>query len=120
MAQTEVWLVPWHAEDRPDIQEAWERQLSRELCAEHGLSGESAKLIARRQDMDDALFALSGGRVAEVHLTWKQGVEEDPHWPGFGLYASLEQWVLEAMIPAHEDWMAEEQRFIGRRMTDGA
>lgn len=54
-------------------------------------------------DTDDALFALDDGRVAEVHLTWRQGTEPDPRWPFTALFPSLEDWMRLAMVPLHRE-----------------
>lgn len=98
-----AWLSPWYAVDDSDIRAGLEAQLRREICSSHVLHGESVRLIARRDDTDDALFALAGGRVAEVHLTWKNGTEDDPRWPATGIFASLEMWARDSMVPLHEE-----------------
>jgi hypothetical protein len=67
------------------------------------LAGETVRLIARRQDTDDALFALDGGRVAEVHMTWRQSTEEDPRWPATAVFPSIEDWARESMVPLAEE-----------------
>jgi hypothetical protein len=51
--------------------------------------------------MDEALFPLSGGRVAEVHLTWSLSEELDPRWPTTAIYASLDTLVGQCMVPRH-------------------
>jgi hypothetical protein len=75
-----------------------------EICQRHALHGESVRLIARRADTDDVLFALDDDRVAEVHLRWRQGTEPDPRWPDTRIFASLDQWARESMVPLHE-WL---------------
>jgi len=109
VAQVIEWLIPWHAEaeDDPQIQATWESELSREVCSQHDLFGESVKLIARRQDMDQALFSLSDGRVADVHLTWIGKIEKDARWPVCEVHDSIEQWVRETMTPTHGAWITE-------------
>jgi len=107
VAQVIDWLIPWRTEDDPQTQAAWESELSREVCSEHDLFGKSVRLIARRQDMDQALFSLSDGRVADVHLTWIGKIEEDARWPMCEIHSSIEQWIREAMIPTHEAWTDE-------------
>ncbi len=92
------WLAPWHPADGDGA--ALEEQLARECGPKHPLFGAKTKLIARRADTDDALFALPDGRVAEVHLTWRQsGPEPDPRWPAAGIHDSLEDWARNSMIP---------------------
>jgi hypothetical protein len=76
---------PWHACD-----DQWfEEELRREVCERHVLFGINAKIIARRQDCDNFLFALPDGRFADVHLTWSK--ESDPTWPDTRIYDSAEQ-----------------------------
>jgi hypothetical protein len=96
MPETGSWLAPWYAVDASDTLEA---QLRREISDRHVLYDVPVTLIARREDTDDALFQLPDGRVAEVHLTWRQSVETDPRWPATTLYASLDRWRAESMIP---------------------
>ncbi|MCC7252216.1 hypothetical protein [Hyphomicrobium sp.] len=97
------WLEPWYAIDDADVGAGLERQLDVELSPLHVLYGESVRLIARRTDTDDALFALSDGRVAEVHLTWKSSTEEDPRWPATAIFASLDEWARDSMRPLHDE-----------------
>ena len=49
-------------------------------------------------------FALDDGHVAEVHLTWRRDTEPDPRWPDCAIFASLEEWRRESMVPLHE-WL---------------
>lgn len=76
---------PRHSCDDPQF----EIELRREVCEKHILFGLDAKVIARRQELDDFLFALPGGRYASVHLTWSQ--ESDPTWPSTAIYDSSAQ-----------------------------
>jgi hypothetical protein len=97
-------LTPWYAVDDDRERAGMERQLVREVGPRHRLFGTSASLIARRQDNDDCLFQLPDGRVADVHLTWRQGQEQDPRWPSTAIYDTLEEWVEKVMRPASADW----------------
>jgi len=102
---TITWLAPWYPAEGPG--QALEDELARECGPQHRLHGVKARLIARRDDTDDALFALPDGRVAEVHLTWRQsGPEPDPRWPAAGLHASLEDWARDSMNPLAEELRA--------------
>ena len=64
MSAPVTWLEPWYpvdefgAERAVEMAAALEKQLRREICERHVLHGESVRLIARRADTDDALFAL--------------------------------------------------------------
>jgi len=76
---------PWY----PCDDRYFEEELRREVCEKHVLFGIDAKIIARRQDLDDFLFELPNGRFANVHLTWSK--ESNPTWPGTEIYASADQ-----------------------------
>ena len=80
-----AFLEPWHPCDDP----RFETELRREVCEKHVLFGVDAKIVARRQDLDDFLFALPDGRYANVHLTWSR--DSDPIWPNTEIYDSIEQ-----------------------------
>jgi hypothetical protein len=101
MPNDAAWLAPWYAVTDNATCAGLEEQLRREIAPTHVLSGQTVRLIARRADTDDALFALSDGRVAEVHLTWRGSTETDPRWPATALYASLADWMREEMAPLH-------------------
>lgn len=103
MTDAVTWLAPWYPVEDPDICQALERQLQLEIAPRHILTGETARLIARRDGTDDALFALSEGRVAEVHMTWRRSRETDPHWPATAIFGSLEEWAAESMAPLHRE-----------------
>ena len=90
------WLEPWHPVDDGDTRAALERQLRVELSPRHALHGEAVRLIARRVDTDDALFALVDGRIAEVHMTWRHG-------PATAIFASLDEWAEMSMRPLHDE-----------------
>jgi hypothetical protein len=108
------WLEPWVAvedfgwtpERTVEYKNGWEAQLKREVGPSHVLFGQSAKLIARRFDRDDALFLLPDTRVAEVHLTWSRGMEPDPLWPNTAIFESLDEWASQSMAIQHHDWTA--------------
>lgn len=104
-----AWLQPWEPVGRATQREldhchAWEAQLRREVGPQHALFGQSALLIARRYDCDDALYQLADGRVAVVHLTWRQGMETDPQWPRAQIFRGIEDWALECMAPDAATW----------------
>jgi hypothetical protein len=103
MADTAEWLDPWYPVSETDVRAGLEEQLHREVSKRHVLFGESARLIARRTDTDDALFVLSNGRIAEVHLTWSKRTEPDPRWPATAVFSSIEEWRRDSMVPLHEE-----------------
>lgn len=97
------WLDPWGPVTDRDTRAGLERQLRVEVSERHVLFGADARLVARRDDTDDVLFALSDGRWAEVHLTWRRSVEPDPRWPATALFASLDDWAERSMRPLHAE-----------------
>jgi hypothetical protein len=88
----EGWRAPIDGEG-----DLFERQLLTEAGAGYALGGTGARLIARRVDRDDALYRLTDGRIAEVHLTWRGTAESDPYWPQTEIFADLEAWRLDAL-----------------------
>lgn len=79
----------------------WESELQTEVAPAYGLD---AELIARRYDCDDALYRLEDGRVARVHLTWKQAQEIAPRWPETTIFPSLEHWADTGQRRDHAEW----------------
>jgi len=96
------WLTPWHAEQ--SLQATVE--LAREVGPGHLLWQVPVRVLARRQDCDDVLFALEDGtgRVAVVHLTWQ--IEHDPRWPSIELFDDLEDFRRHRMRSDHETFVA--------------
>ncbi len=107
MTDAFTWLSPWYPTDDPRDCSGLEGQLKREVSADHVLSGEAVRLLARRSDTDDALFELADVRVAEVHLTWRRTRETDPRWPGTVIFRSLEEWGQLSMEPLHQALSAD-------------
>ena len=101
------WLEPWYAVDDEIVAAGLARQLAIEVSPRHVLFGKSARLIARRADTDDALFALADGRVAEVHLTWSRHAEPDPRWPATAIFDSQDIWARDSMRPLHTELSGE-------------
>lgn len=68
-------------------------ELARELPVGHPLSGIPVVAVALGPEPDDVLFRLldGSGRLAVVHLTWRQGVESLP-WPFTTLYDNEADW----------------------------
>ncbi|MBR0720041.1 hypothetical protein [Bradyrhizobium manausense] len=87
----DVWTDPWYAVVDEHVCKACEDELRKETGPEHPLWNSDLRLIARRSDRDDALFLVSDGRVAEVHLTWSGKLERMP-WPRTAIFANLDQW----------------------------
>lgn len=96
------WLYPWIPVDSDEARRLFEGELTKEVGAGHPLSGLTATAIGRVDGLDDILFDLGDGRVAEVHLTWRGRTEIDSRWPGTAIFASVDQWSEESMRPRHE------------------
>jgi hypothetical protein len=75
------WPETWYEPTDPRVLKNLVAQLRTEVGIGHTLKGINVRLIALRGASDDALFQLDDGRVAEVHLTWRQSAETDPRWP---------------------------------------
>jgi hypothetical protein len=80
------------------------RELRRELSRGHALAGVKAIAIAVRFENDDVLFVLTGSPhpYAVVHLTWHR--ENDPQWPAFRFFETLDE-----VAAAYEGEAAESQ-----------
>ncbi len=90
---TVAWPEPWYAVADAAMRAVLERQLAAEVAAGHVLAGLAVTLLARRDGSDDALFRLADGRVAEVHMIWRQTRETDARWPRCAVFESLEAWL---------------------------
>jgi len=86
----------------PGQADAFLRELQVERWPGHALHGLELIPVAHSAGADDALFQPADGRVAGVHLTWSGKAEQSPA-PKYRIYSSIEEWVEQAMIPAHED-----------------
>lgn len=95
------WLYPWYEVEDTEVRRILEAQLALEIGECHVLQRRQARLIARRDGTDDALFALDAGQVAEVHLTWRRSKEEDPRWPATALFSSFTEWRAQRMRPLY-------------------
>jgi len=85
-----TWPEPWR--DVADPQEAagLVAELRREVASSHALAGQDLYAVARRDDMDDVLFAFADGSVVEVHLTWQ--VETGAALPAGRTFANADVW----------------------------
>ncbi|MGJ4902514.1 hypothetical protein ACQR0V_13165 [Bradyrhizobium sp. HKCCYLS2058] len=83
---------PWCALTEDHVRTTFEAELAREIAPGHALANLPSSIIAKRDDCDDVLVALSDGRVAVVHLTWSGCREADLRWPTTVIYDSLDDW----------------------------
>lgn len=97
----EPWISVPH-----DLAARLEAELKRELGHHHVLQEKKVEAVARRQDCDDVLFSIAGSSTsyAVVHLTWSGKKEIDPKWPSTELFATIEDWEKQCMIPDHEEF----------------
>lgn len=98
------WLYPWVPLDDPQHRAVFNAQLRAEIGPEHVLRRRRTAAIARVDGLDDMLFLLDGGEVAQVHLTFAKQMERDPRWPRTAIFPSLEAWSEAVMRPDHHDW----------------
>lgn len=96
------WLTPWFAESSQQAAS----ELAREVRPGHPLWQVPVRVLARRQDSDDVLFAVDDGtgRVAVVHLTYQ--VEQDPRWPSVTLFEDFGDFRRRRMQADHEAFVA--------------
>ena len=95
------WLAPW----KPELDEngLLAKELQREVCDSHILSGVNTRAVGTRIDSDDVLFTTDDPRnpLAVVHLTWK--FESDPNWPATSIYRDWHDWGENCMKKDHLD-----------------
>ncbi|WP_257168202.1 hypothetical protein [Bradyrhizobium sp. SRS-191] len=89
---TDLLLESWFVVTEDHVRTRFEAELAREIARGHALANLSGSIIAKRDDCDDVLVALSDGRVAVVHLSWSGRREADPRWPRTVIYDSLDDW----------------------------
>jgi len=109
MTEITQWLEPWCSVESlgSEFCDRFRKQFEREVPPGHELYGLPVKLVARGNG-DDCLFQILDGtkRVAEVHLTWSKGPERLP-WPAHAVYPDIDTWVVQSMIPEHQEWSSE-------------
>lgn len=89
------WLAPWRTLATEQEAIGLQRQLDREVTAQHPLFGRGATVKGRRIDNDDIVVVLFDGAYVVVHLTWSVSdggpfADEYPEWLSYG---SLEDFV---------------------------
>ena len=103
-----MWLKPWLAGKHVTKAACAlvEAQLAAETQPGHPLFDVPVRLLARKQG-DDALFALLDGskRVAVVYLQWQS--RQIPPKPRCEIYANLEEWRSDCMVPDHQEWIED-------------
>lgn len=104
-------LIPWQVIPlaQSGRSQSLSAELQREMCPGNVLHGLRANAVAVRNDHGDVLFEVEGGAMplAVVHLTWQ--TESDPQWPTTELFESWDQWVRDAVNPAHEEYVQSER-----------
>jgi hypothetical protein len=79
---------------------ALERQLAREAGPGHPLHGRAVRVLMRRRDTDEVLFAVRDAPdVAVVHLTWSAAPAPDG-FPSTTFFASMLDWYEACEIEA--------------------
>ncbi|WP_322027123.1 hypothetical protein [Burkholderia sp. BCC1977] len=102
------WAAPWRPLSIEQESIGLQRQLDRELTAQHPLFGRGATVTGRRIDNDDILVVLCDGTHANVHLTWglssvDEFAKEHPTWFAYG---TLDDFVA-AMLNDSRDYGQE-------------
>ncbi len=94
-----LWKEPWHSvEDAPEIQALLREQLELEMAEGHILGGRRVTAVGRRADNDDVLFLLDDGpELALVHLTWRDGREEEAFYPATTIFADTRAFAAECL-----------------------
>jgi hypothetical protein len=94
-------LKPWQFADK-----RLNNQLEKEISRGHILYGKDVKIIARRQDNDDVLYAVfdSDFKYAKVHLTWSQSKLSDTNYPMTKTYKDWEDVYENLFLPNNKDW----------------
>jgi hypothetical protein len=85
----ENWYQPEDIQDRREVEE----QLLKEVGEGHVLKGVRVQLVARRRGTGDALFALNGGRIAQVRMTWRDEMETEPKLPATTVFPNFQAWL---------------------------
>jgi hypothetical protein len=99
-----LFLKPWAAfSAESTFSKFFEDEVARELPANDSLRGRSLRCIAKNSTCDDVLFQVDDGTFVEVHLTFTQTPPERPGWPRRKIFGTIFDWMIESMIPEHED-----------------
>jgi putative RNA 2'-phosphotransferase len=116
----EVWLTraigpehlscaPWHPATGSGSDSGLEAELRREAGGRAvfgGTPAEDLRLIWRRFDRDDALFADPAGGCHLVHLTWT-GHAEQPGFPAGESYAGLADWFATGLVTDQREYFKQ-------------
>jgi hypothetical protein len=85
-----LWPLGWRTVMTPPERTRLEAELANELAEGHILKDRSVEILGRFEYLDDVLFRLDDGSIAEVHLTWH--VERCPDWPRVSLHPTFNDW----------------------------
>jgi hypothetical protein len=108
------WLDPWWstAEQTECFHETFAAQLELEICADDPIYRIPVRIIGRGLG-DDAVFQLldGTGRVAFVHFHWGKlpGSVDDEFRTRSTVYASLEAFFQQHIVPEHKECMADRE-----------
>jgi len=103
MADSRIEFVePW-CDFLPGQGDTFLQELKRELSISHPLEGLGLVPLGHSGAADDALFEAEDGRVFQVHLTFSRRTEQPP-LPRCRAYSDADEWVLEVMLPANEEY----------------
>lgn len=103
------WLEPWDSIcTEPDC---FKKELYNEVGKKHILFGKEVSAIGKRYDCDDFLFQVfyASFKFAVVHLTFSKKTEDSIQFPKTTTYKDLNSWINECMIPAHSEYVLDEE-----------
>jgi hypothetical protein len=106
LIEKQDFVEPWSSIDdcQPSHKAGVEKEVQRELAADHTLFGAYLYAIATRMDRDDVLFQVGNTeKVALVHLTWS-GKLESSGYPRTVLFESLDEFMNTKMKEDSKDY----------------
>jgi len=103
------WLEPWDSLCADPS--CFEKELYKEVGAQHILYGKKVTALGRRYDCDEVLFQVSDSEFyfVVVHLTYTAKSDEDPNYPRTKVYKNLNDWIDKCMISDHSEYILGEE-----------
>jgi hypothetical protein len=104
--RTIEWKEPWYLLDQPSRRRGLARELALEVGPLHPIWGTDPVVLGTRDDCDDIVVSLSGGRFAIVHLIWHGAIDQFPdRYPSTKLFADAAAFQRQIDADA-DDWEA--------------
>jgi hypothetical protein len=98
-------LVPW---EKVEGGNHFDKELKRELSFFHPLRWRQFKAVGKRQDRDDILYEIRGGRnkYFVVHLTYR--IEKSRDFPRAHFYKDWNEVYTNLILVDHKEWLSNE------------